>query len=409
MLRKKTTFGFALTCVLVAFAIAFAVGFLVGGSKVKKITDTNESTSAGNAQIEEIKKIIDDNYLGTINEANLSAGMCKGYVDGLGDNSVKYLTAQEYENYNKNLQGETIIYRNFGKGIGYMQFTSFTDSTKTSFSNALNDFSKSSISKVNMLVFDLRNCTTGDVQVAAQLLDMLLPEGETIAGIDKKGVRTTLYTSDQAEIDYDIAVLVNDKTKGAAEIFAATLNAYGKAVIVGTTTAGDCAQTEAFQLKNGDYVLIPNLYYVTKGQQTYSTAGVVPTTVVELSVQDQKTFDSGMLDIAVDPQFLEAVKALGVNDVVMPGQSDTDTDTEESDSKDTDNETESQNESMPVGRNTSSRASSDSETSSGEELDPYWDDDEYWNSQNNNGGDDEDGGDDYDEGDDEEYYDEDWE
>ena len=393
MMRKKTTLGFALTCVLIAAAIAFTVGYLIAGNKVKTITETATS-GLNNAQLEEVESVIKENYLGTINEADLVTGMCKGYVEGLGDSSVKYVTASEYESYNKSTPGETIIYRNFGKGIGYMQFLGFTDSTKTSFSNALNDFNNSSTSKVNMLVFDLRNCSTGDIGVAAQLLDMLLPEGETIAGVDKEGNRTVLYTSDQSSIDYDIAVLVNGNTSGVAEIFASTLNAYGKAIIVGTTTAGDCAQTDAIQLKSGDYILIPNLYYVTKGQQTYSNSGIVPTNVVELSVSDQKAFDSSTLDLAVDQQFLAAVKALGVNDVVIPN-ADTDTDTDSKTAADTDTDTDRDTSSDSDRAATSS--DTDTDDTSSEELDPHWDDEEYWENRengNDNGGDDE-----------EEYYD----
>lgn len=403
MMRKKTTFGFALTCVLVAAAIAFTAGFLIAGNKVKNVTDTT-SAADSNALIDEVSKIIKDNYLGTINQNDLTAGMCKGYVEGLGDGAVKYLTAEEYANYNKGTTGETIIYKNFGKGIGYMQFLGFSNSTKTSFTNALNDFSKSTVAKVNMLVLDLRNCSSGDIDTAAALLDVMLPEGETIAGIDKNGNRTVLYTSDQSEIDYDIAVLVNGNTSGVAEIFASTLSAYGKAIIVGTTTKGDCARSEAFPLSNGDYVLIPNMYYVTKGQQTYSSAGVVPSNIIEMSAADQKQFDEGTLDIAVDTQFLGAVRALGVNDIVMPNSSDTDSDKKSSDTdssarhgSDTDSDSD---------RTSSSRTASgsDTDTEDGGEVDPYWDDDEYWNRQNDNGGNDnndDDGGED-------DYYDEDY-
>ena len=400
MMKKKTTFGFALACVLVAAAIAFAAGFMISGSKAKKLTQGD--IGSVNEQVAEVEKVIHDNYLGTINEDDLVKGMCRGYVEGLGDSSVKYLTAAEYAEYNKSTAGETIIYKNFGKGIGYIQFLGFEDSTKTSFSNALNDFSGSSIQKVDMLVFDLRNCSSGDIEVAAQILDMLLPEGETIAGVDKNGKRTVLYTSDQSEISYDIAILVNGNTAGPAEVFASTLNAYGKAIIVGTTTAGDCAKTDAIQLTSGDYVLIPNLYYVTKGQQTYSTTGVVPTNVVELSMSDQKAYDSGTLDLASDPQFLAAVKALGVNDIIMPASMSSDTDSDKK-SSDSDKNSSDSDKSSDSDSDSSGRTSSDSDTEassdSDEQLDPHWDDDEYWESQQG-------GGRNNDNGDEDGYYDE---
>lgn len=404
MMKKKTTFGFALTCVLVAAVIAFAVGYLVAGNKVKKITDTAAAGEV-NEQVAEVDKVIRENYLGTINESAMIKGMCKGYVEGLGDSSVKYLTAAEYANYNKAAAGETIIYKNFGKGVGYIQFLGFEDSTKSSFSAALNDFSGSSISKVDMLVFDLRSCTSGKIDVAAQILDMLLPEGETIAGVDKNGNRTVLYTSDQSAIAYDIAVLVSGNTSGVAEIFASTLNAYGKAFIVGTTTAGDCAQTDAIQLSSGDYVLIPNLYYVTKGQMTVSSTGVVPTNPVELSIPDQKAYESGTLDLSADAQFLEAVKALGVNDIIMPGNASTDSDKNGSD-KDKNSSDSDRTSSNPGRITTESDTDSDSDSDT-EQLDPHWDDDEYWNSKPSGDDDGNDGGDGeyYDDGEDDEYYD----
>ena len=406
MMKKKTTFGFALTCVLVAAAIAFTVGFLIARSKVNAVTKPAQTGGSGYPIVDEVEKVIKDNYLGTVNQDDLIKGMCKGYVEGLGDAAVKYVTAQEYASYNKSVAGETILYKNFGKGIGYIQFLSFTQSTKQSFSNALNDFSKSTVSNVNMLVLDLRNCSTGEIDVAAALLDMMLPEGETISGVDKNGNRTVLYTSDQSEIDYDIAILVNGKTAGVAEIFASTLSAYGKAVIIGTTTAGDCAQTEAITLSNGDFVLIPNLYYVTKGQQTYSSAGVVPSTVVELSIADQKAYDSGTLDISKDPQFLAAVKALGVNDVVMVTSSDTDKASSDSDT-DTEKSSDSDIASKTNANTSSSDESSDTEKSGN--IDDYWDDDEYWNNQNNNDDEEDDGNYNNNDGEDDYYdYDEDW-
>lgn len=364
MMRKKTTFGFALTCILIAAVIAFTAGFFVAGSKVDQITETTTGGASGYELLDEVEKLISENYTGETNQDELVRGICRGYVEGIGDNAVAYMTSDEYAAYTKETSG-VIVYKNYGKGVGYMQFTGFTDSTKTSFSDALNDFNGSATSKVNMLIFDLRGCTTGDIAVVAGLLDMLLPEGETIAGIDKDGTRSPLYTSDSSDLDYDIAVLVNGETSGVAEIFASTLNAYSKAVIVGTTTAGNCARTTPNKLSNGDYVLIPDLYYVTKGQQTYSNTGVVPTTVVELSATEQKAYDSGTLEIANDPQFLAAVKALGVNDIATVSS---DTDTDKSSDTDTDSSSDS---------DTSSDSDSDV---SNEEDDPYWDDPEYWES-----------------------------
>ncbi len=368
MMRKKTTFGFALTCVLVAAAIAFTVGYLIAGNKVKDVTETSSTSNSQYALVEEVEKIISENYTLTTEDDELISGMCKGYIESIGDSTVQYLTADEYAASQRESAGETVIYENMGKGVGYIQFTDFTSTTVESFSKALSDFGSSSTSQVSMIIFDLRGCGTGSIDVVGNLLDLLLPEGEIIAGIDKDGNRTVLKTSDSSELDYDMAVIVNGETKGAAEIFASTLSAYGKAQIIGTTTAGICAQTEAQQLSNGDYIVYPTLYYVTKGQQTYSDAGVVPTTVVEMTTTEQTSWENGTLEKTSDPQIVAALKALGINDIATGSDTDTDTDT---DAADEDTSSTSSDES------TSSEETSSTATTS-DERDAYWDDDSYW-------------------------------
>ncbi len=374
MMRKKTTFGFALTCVLVAAAIAFTAGYLIAGNKVKNVTETSSTSDSQYALVEEVEKIISENYTVTAENDDLVRGMCKGYIESIGDSTVQYMTADEYSNSQKESAGETVIYENMGKGVGYIQFTDFTSNTKESFTKALTDFSGSSTSQVGMLILDLRDCNTGSIDVVGDLLDLLLPEGEIIAGIDKDGNRTVLRTSDSSELDYDIAVIVNGETKGVAEIFASTLSAYDKAQIIGTTTAGICAQTAAQQLSNGDYIVYPTLYYVTKGQQTYSDAGVVPSTIVEMTNAEQTAWENRTLEKTSDPQIVAALKALGINDIATTSSdSDTDSDSDLTDTDDEDTSAAASDDSTASDEESSTATTSD-------ERDAYWDDDSYWDS-----------------------------
>ena len=57
MMKKKTTFGFALTCVLVAAAIAFTVGFLIARSKVNAVTKPAQTGGSGYPIVDEVERL----------------------------------------------------------------------------------------------------------------------------------------------------------------------------------------------------------------------------------------------------------------------------------------------------------------------------------------------------------------
>ena len=82
------------------------------------------------------------------------------------------------------------------------------------------------------LIFDVRNDPGGSVEVLSNMLDPLLPEG-TIMTLRAKDGEEVVYSSDAAALDIPMAVLVNADSISAAEFFAAALQEYGKAIVVG--------------------------------------------------------------------------------------------------------------------------------------------------------------------------------
>ena len=87
------------------------------------------------------------------------------------------------------------------------------------------------------LIFDVRYNPGGELQSIRNVLDYLLPEGPIVRIISAEG-KETVYNSASSEIDLQMAVLINGSTASAAELFAAALNDYDKATLVGTTTYG---------------------------------------------------------------------------------------------------------------------------------------------------------------------------
>ncbi len=76
------------------------------GAKDRDIKTQNESFDSINKNLRKVKGIINDKYLGEINEQKLVDSAVKGYVEGLGDKYTTYYTKEEWEELNEILSGE---------------------------------------------------------------------------------------------------------------------------------------------------------------------------------------------------------------------------------------------------------------------------------------------------------------
>ena len=159
------------------------------------------------------------------------------------------------------------------------------------------------------LVFDVRNNPGGYAHELVKLLDYLLPEGDLFRTVDYAG-RENVDRSKEGFLDMPMAVLVNRETYSAAEFFAAAMQEYEAAVIVGEKTVGKGRFQSTFTMDDGSAAAISiGKYYTPKG---VSLEGVGITPDVEVSV-DEQTFVGiyyGQLAPMEDPQVLAALDAL---------------------------------------------------------------------------------------------------
>ena len=142
-----------------------------------------------------------------------------------------------------------------------------------------------------------------------ELLDYLLPEGPLFRTEDYRG-REQVDQSDAAYLDMPMAVLVNLHSYSAAEFFAAALEEYDAAVIVGQKTYGKGYFQNTFELRDGSAVtLSTGKYYTPKGK---NLAGVGLTPEVEVPVDDATAaaIAAGTLEPQEDPQLQAAIQAL---------------------------------------------------------------------------------------------------
>ena len=139
------------------------------------------------------------------------------------------------------------------------------------------------------------------------MLDPLLPEG-TIMTLRAKDGEEVVYSSDAAALDIPMAVLVNADSISAAEFFAAALQEYGKAIVVGEQTIGKGYSQRTYPLSDGSALrLSDNEYFTPQGKSLIGT-GVTPDVPADLP--DDKAKDFYFLSPEQDDQLIAARQAL---------------------------------------------------------------------------------------------------
>ena len=162
---------------------------------------------------------------------------------------------------------------------------------------------------VEALLFDVRFNPGGYADELVKVLDYLLPEGDLFRSVDYAG-REEVDTSDASCVELPMAVLVNEDSYSAAEFFAAALQEYEWATIVGSQTYGKGNFQTAFYLSDGSMVNLSIGKYYTPGGKSLSETGVTPDVVVDLDDEQYALLYYNALEQADDPQFQAAIDTL---------------------------------------------------------------------------------------------------
>ena len=159
------------------------------------------------------------------------------------------------------------------------------------------------------LLFDVRFNPGGYADELVKVLDYLLPEGDLFRSVDYAG-REEVDTSDASCVELPMAVLVNEDSYSAAEFFAAALQEYEWATIVGSQTYGKGNFQTAFYLSDGSMVNLSIGKYYTPNGKSLTETGVTPDVVVDLDDEQYALLYYNALERADDPQFQAAIDTL---------------------------------------------------------------------------------------------------
>ena len=349
------------------------VTLAVGGVKFVQQRQYNGvlSDSSHVQKIEYLEKMIDQEYLGEVDNAELAEGIYAGLVYGLGDVYSRYYTADEYaqetastdgayagigvsiqKNKNGGVQiaecyeggpgaeaglqtGDVItaindtdvtdmelsdvvslirenkdktivltVFREneeksreisvdvtdvelpsvFGemlnKKTGYIQITQFTGVTPQQYKDMFAELKDKGMER---LVIDLRDNPGGLLTSVCDILREILPEGLIVYTEDKYGNREEETCDGKHQLDMPLAVLVNENSASASEIFAGAVQDHEVGTIVGTTTYGKGVVQELRQLSDGSAVKLTVSNYYTPNGNSINKVGIKPDVEVKLA------------------------------------------------------------------------------------------------------------------------------
>ena len=159
------------------------------------------------------------------------------------------------------------------------------------------------------LIFDVRNNPGGYSDELVKVLDYLLPEGDLFR-TERYDGEEHVDRSDAEYLDVPMAVLVNGDSYSAAEFFAAALQEYDAAIVVGTQTCGKGYFQVTYQLEDGSAVALSIGKYFTPNGISLIDVGVTPDVEVEVDEDTALEIYYNRLDPQEDPQIQAARDAL---------------------------------------------------------------------------------------------------
>lgn len=188
--------------------------------------------------------------------------------------------------------------------VGYLAIYEFTDITFEQYQSAREDLESQGMEK---LVIDLRDNPGGLLTSVCDVLNTILPKGLIVYTEDKYGKREEERCDGRSPIDIPLAVLVNENSASASEIFAGAVKDHKAGVIVGTVTYGKGVVQTIKDLGDGSALKLTVSNYYTPNGVNINGVGIEPDETVKL---DEKLLEKGGFTRQEDNQLQKAVEIL---------------------------------------------------------------------------------------------------
>lgn len=181
--------------------------------------------------------------------------------------------------------------------IGYIYIKEFDDVTVEQFQKALNELEAQGMKG---LVIDIRNNPGGNLDAVVEMLQMILPEGDIVSIRDRNGEQEKYTCDGKNEFKKPLAVLVNQYSASASEIFSGAVQDHEIGQIVGMTTYGKGVVQDILSLGDGTSMKITTAEYFLPSGRSINQKGITPDVEVEFEYSEENPEYDNQLEKALE-------------------------------------------------------------------------------------------------------------
>ena len=204
----------------------------------------------------------------------------------------------------RNIEMETVNYEMLDNNIGYIELVEFDTVSVEQFNKALEDLESQGMTS---LILDLRDNPGGDYDTVIAMSDRVLPAGNITTVINNKGKEKTETSDDEHKITIPMAVLINENSASASELFTGAIKDYGIATLIGETTYGKGIIQSIYRLPDGSGMKFTTEEYLTPKGNHINGIGVSPD--IEVSIPEE-AYEDGEVTKEEDTQLQKAIEVL---------------------------------------------------------------------------------------------------
>jgi carboxyl-terminal processing protease len=188
-------------------------------------------------------------------------------------------------------------------GVGYLRIPEFGSSTIDQIKSETASLAKAGATR---LVVDVRGTAFGDVETGLAAARLFVGKG-TLAFRQERGKakEPVAAAAGDGSLTLPMALLIDNGTSGAAELFAAALTGNKRASTLGERTLGRAARQRLVRLPDGSGLLLTHLLYLTPTESVINEKGLMPDVAVE-----QADVEFGQPPPAADPTLDRAIEQL---------------------------------------------------------------------------------------------------
>ena len=165
-----------------------------------------------------------------------------------------------------------------GSGVGYLRVAEFGKTTADQIRSEVASLTKSGATH---LAIDLRGTAFGDLDAGIAAARLFVKNGTLAYRQERSKAKDpiTAAATDGA-ITLPVALLTDNGTSGAAELFAAALTGNQRASTIGERTLGRAARQRLVRLPDGSGLLLTHLLYLTPSEAVINEKGLTPDVAV---------------------------------------------------------------------------------------------------------------------------------